>query len=164
MRNSGYDCRHRYLRVILPSGRTYGFGYDHNSNLTHITMSLEGGAHAWHTTINLDNSYIPPSNPAYSAEYNLDRQWKHTTLPSGHPVDAAYDNVSGRFKELVYPEVSVSLGYNDNTDRVNTITRISTPDNVTQQPNSMEREHALTACNLVDRVLRTTKLFDVPKE
>jgi hypothetical protein len=31
-------------------------------------------------------------------------------------------------------------------------------------PSSIEREHALTACNRADRVLRTTKLFDVPKE
>lgn len=31
-------------------------------------------------------------------------------------------------------------------------------------PKSIEREHALTACNRADRVLRTANLFDVPKE
>lgn len=31
-------------------------------------------------------------------------------------------------------------------------------------PKNEEREHAVTVCNRADRVLRTTKLFDVPKE
>jgi RHS repeat-associated protein len=114
--------------VILPSGRTYGFGYDPNGNRTSITMP-SGAVHGLgYTKINLDNSYTPPGNPPYGTTYNLDREWKRTTLPSGRAIDGGYDN-GGRLHDVTYPEGAVALSYFDNTDRVGTISRASATDN-----------------------------------
>ncbi len=115
-------------RVILPSGRTYGFGYDANGNRTSITMP-SGAVHTLgYNKVNLDNAYVPPGNPAYSTGYNLDREWVRTTLPSGKTIDGAYDN-GGRLTSTVYPEGAVALSYFDNTDRVGSLTRTSAVDN-----------------------------------
>jgi RHS repeat-associated protein len=119
--------------VILPSGRTYGFGYDANGNRTSITMP-SGAVHGLgYNKVNLDNAYVPPNNPAYATGYNLDREWVRTTLPSGRAIDGAYDN-GGRLHDVTYPEAAVSMSYFDNTDRVCTITRnaVPVPDNTTQ--------------------------------
>jgi RHS repeat-associated protein len=114
--------------VILPSGRTYGFGYDPNGNRTSIMMP-SGAVHGLgYNKINLDNAYVPPGNPAYGTQYNLDREWKRTTLPSGRAIDGAYDN-GGRLRDVTYPEGAVALSYFDNTDRVGTLTRASATDN-----------------------------------
>ena len=59
--------------MILPSGRTYGIGYDANGNRTSITMP-NGAVHGLgYTKINLDNTYVPPGNPVYSTSCSLDR-------------------------------------------------------------------------------------------
>ena len=61
-----YDNADRVSQVILPSGRTYGFGYDNNSNRTSVTMP-SGAVHGLgYNKVNLDNSYVPPGNPAYA--------------------------------------------------------------------------------------------------
>jgi RHS repeat-associated protein len=127
-----YDAADRVSQVILPSGRTYGFGYDNNGNRTSITMP-SGAVHGLgYNKINLDNSYVPPNNPAYGTGYNLDREWIRATLPSGKTIDGAYDT-GGRQTGTAYPEAFVSLGYSDNTDRVSTLTRTSTPSADIQQ-------------------------------
>ena len=111
----------------------YGFSHDNNGNLTQITMP-NGAVHGLgYTKNNLDNSYTPPGNPAYASGYNLDREWKRTTLLSGRYIDGGYDN-GGRLHDVTYPEVTVSMTYFDNTDRVGTITRTAAqvPDNITQ--------------------------------
>jgi RHS repeat-associated protein len=111
-------------QVILPSGRTYGFGYDNNSNRTSITMP-SGAVHGLgYNKVNLDNAYVPPNNPAYAIGYNLDREWTRTALPSGRAIDGAYDN-GGRLRDVTYPEGAVALTYFDNTDRVGTLTRVA---------------------------------------
>jgi YD repeat-containing protein len=127
-----YDVADRVNRVILPSGRTYGFGYDPNDNRTSITMP-NGAVHGLGCNrINLDNAYVPPGNPSYSTNYNLDREWTRTSLPSGRAIDGGYDN-GGRLHDATYPEAAVSMTYFDNTDRVGTITRTAAPvpDNTT---------------------------------
>jgi RHS repeat-associated protein len=114
--------------VILPSGRTYGFGYDANGNRTSITMP-SGAVHGLgYTRVNLDNSYTPPGNPAYATSYDLDREWVRTTLPSGRAIDGGYDN-GGRLLSVLYPEAGVFFAYADNTDRVSMLTRSSATDN-----------------------------------
>jgi RHS repeat-associated protein len=114
--------------VILPSGRTYGFGYDANGNRTSITMP-NGAVHVLgYNRINLDNAYVPLGNPAYATSYNLDREWVRTTLPSGRTIDGAYDN-GGRLHDVTYPEGAVALSYFDNTDRVGTLSRTSATEN-----------------------------------
>ena len=124
----GYDNADRVSRVILPSGRTYGFLHDNNGTLTQITMP-SGAVHGMgYTKINLDNSYTPPGNPPYGTQYNLDREWVRTSLPSGRAIDGAYDN-GGRLHDVTYPEGAVSMTYFDNTDRVGTLTRTSATDN-----------------------------------
>ncbi len=61
--------------MILPSGRTYQFGYDANGNRTSITMP-NGAIHTLgYNKVNLDNAYAPPNNPPYGTSYNLDREW-----------------------------------------------------------------------------------------
>src|SRR5574341_1122704 len=123
----------RGVRVILPSGRTYGFLHDNSGNVTAITMP-SGAVHGLgYTKITLDNSYMPPGNPAYGTQYNLDREWVRTTLPSGRTIDGGYDN-GGRLHDVTYPEGTVALSYFDNTDRVGTLTRSAAPvpDNTTQ--------------------------------
>jgi len=96
----------------MPSGAMHGLGYN---------------------KINLDNSYVPPNNPAYGTGYNLDREWVRTSLPSGRAIDGAYDN-GGRLRDVAFPEGAVALSYFDNTERVGTITRTAmpVPDNTTQ--------------------------------
>ncbi|MHB1012924.1 MAG: hypothetical protein ACYC37_08500, partial [Desulfobacteria bacterium] len=129
----GYDDADRVARVILPSGRTYGFLHDNNGNVTQITMP-SGAVHGLgYNKVNLDNAYVPPGNPVYGTQYDLDREWKRTTLPSGRTIDGAYDN-GGRLHGVTYPEGAVALSYFDNTDRVGTITRTTAPvpDNTTQ--------------------------------
>ncbi len=124
----GYDESDRVSRAILPSGRTYQFGHDNNGNLTSITMP-SGAVHGLgYTKINLDNSYAPPGNPAYGTQYNLDREWVRTSLPSGRAIDGGYGN-GGRLRDVTYPEAAVSMTYFDNTDRVGTLTRASATDN-----------------------------------
>ena len=128
-----YDNADRVSQVILPSGRTYGFLYDNNGNLTQITMP-SGAIHGLgYTKLNLDNSYLPPGNPPYGTQYNLDREWVRTTLPSGRVIDGGYDN-GGRLNDVTFPEGAVAMSYFDNTDRVGTITRAiaPVPDNTTQ--------------------------------
>ncbi len=96
----------------MPSGAVHGLGY---------------------TKINLDNAYVPPGNPPYGTQYNLDREWTRTSLPSDRAIDGGYDN-GGRLHDVTYPEAAVSMTYFDNTDRVGTLTRTAAPvpDNTTQ--------------------------------
>ncbi len=114
--------------MILPSGRTYGFGYDNNSNRTSITMASGAVHQLGYNKVNLDNAYLPPGNPPYGTQYNLDREWVRTSLPSGRAIDGGYDN-GGRLRDVSYPEAAVSMTYFDNTDRVGTLTRISVSGN-----------------------------------
>ena len=89
----------RVAHVILPSGRTYGLGYDANENRTSITMP-SGAVHALgYNKVNLDNTYIPPGIPAYATAYNLDREWAQTPITSGRAIDAAYDNGGKAFRD-----------------------------------------------------------------
>ncbi len=113
--------------MILPSGRIYGFGYDPNGNCTRITMP-SGSVHTLgYNKVNLDNAYVPPGNLPYGTTYNLDREWKRTSLPSGRYIDGGYDN-GGRLHDVTYPEGAVALSYFDNTDRVGMLTRVSATD------------------------------------
>lgn len=80
--------------MILPSGRTYGFAHDNNGNLTQITMP-NGAVHTLgYNKFNLDNSYTPPGNPVYGTQYNLDREWVRTALPSGRAIDGGLSHSS----------------------------------------------------------------------
>jgi len=113
--------------VILPSGRTCLFSYDANGNRTSITMPIGAVHRLGYNKINLDNSYVPPNNPAYGTQYSLDREWVRTALPSGRAIDGGYDN-GGRLHDVTYPDASVTLSYFDNTDRVGMLTRTSATD------------------------------------
>ena len=115
-----------FVKVILPSGRTYGFGYDASGNRTSITMPSGAVHELGYNKIHLDNSYALPGNPAYATSYDLDREWVRTTLPSGRSLGGSYDS-GGRLLGMSYPEGEVTFAYGDNTDRVFSITRSATP-------------------------------------
>jgi YD repeat-containing protein len=65
---SRYNGDSRLAQVILPSGRTHGFMHDNNRNRTQITMPSGTVLGLGYNKINLDNSYVPPNNPAYGSK------------------------------------------------------------------------------------------------
>jgi len=118
----GYDNADRVTQLTLPSGRTYGFAYDANGNRTQLTMP-NGTVHKLgYTVIDLNSDYTPPGNSPYSWQYSLDQEWTRTTLPGGRTVDAGYDS-GGRPLGTVYAEATVSLSYNDQTNRISRMLR-----------------------------------------
>jgi RHS repeat-associated protein len=128
----GYDNADRVTQLANPSGRVYGFAYDANGNRTQITMPSGAVHKLGYTVIDLNSDYTTPGNLPYAWQYSLDQEWKRTTLPGGRVVDASYDD-GGRSTGIVYPEASVGLIYNDNTDRVSRLSRTPAFDGTAQQ-------------------------------
>jgi RHS repeat-associated protein len=126
----GYDNADRVNSIQLPSGRSYGFEYDASGNRTKIVMPNMAEHRLGYSPVNLDNGYTPPANPSYTHGYSLDREWKRTTLPSGRQVTATYGDNTGRLETIAWWEGNVTFGYQDNDDRVWSITRT---DNTAQQ-------------------------------
>lgn len=127
-----YDNADRVTTLTLPSGRSYQFTYDTNGNRTSITMPSGAVHKLGYTVIDLGSDYTPPGNLPYAWQYSLDQEWTSTILPSGRAVDAAYDS-GGRLAGIVYPEASVSLLYNDKTDRVSSLVRLQGVGGASQQ-------------------------------
>jgi len=117
-----YDNADQVTQLTLPSGRTYGFAYDANGNRTQLTMPSGAVHKLGYTVIDLSSDYTPPGNSPYSWQYSLDQEWTRTTLPGGRTVDAGYDS-GGRPLGTVYAEATVSLSYNDQTNRLSRMLR-----------------------------------------
>jgi YD repeat-containing protein len=62
VKSFAYDNADRVDQVILPSGRTYGFGFDANGNRTSITMP-SGAVQDWGTTRSTATTRTCPEYP-----------------------------------------------------------------------------------------------------
>ncbi|HEY3489693.1 MAG TPA: PASTA domain-containing protein [Candidatus Deferrimicrobiaceae bacterium] len=119
----GYDDVDRVKSVKLPSTRIYGFEYDGEGNRKKIVMPKLMSHISDYSPVNMDNSYSPPGNPYYTHGYSLDREWESTRLPGGRTITAEYEPTKGRLSSVSYPEASISFGYLDNDDRVDSVSR-----------------------------------------
>jgi len=121
------DKANRQTAFILPSGRTYRFGYDSSGNLLSIEMP-NGALHELaYNEINEFINYTPAGNVnPLESEFNIDRQRVKSTQPGGRQTQYLIDLATGRDTGISYPEADVSFTYFDASNRVGTVSRTPT--------------------------------------
>ncbi|MBX3021994.1 MAG: PKD domain-containing protein [Bdellovibrionales bacterium] len=106
-----YDQAGRIESQQLPDGRSIGFSYDANGNLTGITPPGRPMHQFLLNAMNLVSSYLPPSlgatpiNTIYS--YNSDSQLTRVQRPDGQDVLLNYDSARAQLRSI-----QTSLGAN----------------------------------------------------
>ena len=113
-----YDDADRIVQVGLPGGTTEGYAYDANGNFTQLTMPGNDVHTLGYTALDFLASYTPPGNPSYSRSYNLDRALVSRTLPGNRVVANSFDDTSGQWTDITYPEATVAFVYHPSSDRL----------------------------------------------
>jgi YD repeat-containing protein len=118
-----HDNANRLTGLTTPLGNAFGFDYDANNNPTAIRMP-NGARHGLSfNPLNVLSGYTPPGSPqSYQWTYNLDEELTRTTFPGGRTLDVSYD-AGGRPKQYLHQDATVTLRYQDLTDRLFQIER-----------------------------------------
>jgi len=118
-----YDSANRVITKTLADGRTIGFTYDENGNMTSVTPPSRLSHTFLSTLVNLPSSYVPPVAPSGGAtiyRYNRERQLTFATRPDGQEVSLGYDT-AGRLRTLTAPTLTDTFAY----DAVGHVTSIA---------------------------------------
>ena len=90
-----------------------GFTYDANGNVTSVTPPGRPAHSFQFTSVDLLNTYTPPSVPGGGATtytYNRDHQMTLMTRPDSQTIALAYDT-AGRIQSLTAQGLSTTYGY-----------------------------------------------------
>jgi RHS repeat-associated protein len=105
-----YDNADRQTRLVLPSGRAYGFAYNWNGDLVQLTMPNGMLHHFARTPAGSFYTYHMPDGRMYTTLYNIDQQRESVTLPMDDTESFTYD-ASGNIQTISYPEATVQFTY-----------------------------------------------------
>ena len=105
-----HDDADRQTRLILPSGRTYGFAYNANGDLVQLTMPNGMLHHFGRTPSGSFVTYHMPDGHMYTTLYDIDQQRESVTLPMDDTESFTYD-ASGNIQTISYPEATVQFTY-----------------------------------------------------
>jgi RHS repeat-associated protein len=129
---SQVDAAGRVTEEILPGGRTVGFSYDDNGNLTSLTPPGKTVHLFRYTPLDQEAEYEPPEaqpgEPRITASgYDADRALDLVTRPDGGLVDPSYEAATGRLDTLAIPGGGgvLDLAYHPTSGYVEAITTSS---------------------------------------
>ncbi len=127
-----YDESGRIVQSTLPSGKVNKFGYDANGNLTEIIVPSGAVHRLSYNEVNAESGYAPPDNPAYANHYDKEGQPTNAVLPSGRTISGSY-NKQGYLERATYPEATVEVTYEKNSQRVTKLVRTSADESQEQE-------------------------------
>ena len=126
-----YDDADRVTQLDLPSGNSIGYTYDGGGNRTEVIMPSLDVHTLGYTKRNYFASYAAPGNPGFVLDYDLDKAVLSRTLAGGSSVSNTFDETTGRWTKINYPEAVIDADYYPQTHQLKTLVR--TPTSGTQQ-------------------------------
>jgi len=118
-----YDPNGRLTRQVMPDLTAVTFTYDANGNLTSLTPPGRSPHVFMYDSLDQMSTYEPPASAGGGAtvySYNADRQLETVLGPDGQVVDFVYEETTGRLSDVVVPEGTYELVY-DEAGRVATL-------------------------------------------
>ncbi|MFA5832146.1 MAG: RHS repeat-associated core domain-containing protein [Bacteroidota bacterium] len=118
-----YDSVGRSILQILPDGRTIGYSYDANSNMTSLTPPSKPAHEFAYDDVDQKSAYNPPLLPVDGLtptgyEYNLDKQNVKVVRADSTTLLFVYDTTGGaangntHIKTLTFDRGTISHDYN----------------------------------------------------
>jgi len=121
------DILGRVTKQTMPDNRDIGFVFDANGNLTGLTPPERNEHRFDYTSMNQEDSYIPPDiagviDPATTYDYNKDQQLTRITRPDGQTINLDYHARKGQLTTLTLPRGSYNYAYDATSGDLTSIT------------------------------------------